>query len=226
MTSSVKIASSMLAADPLRFGDQVRQALEGGAEYIHIDIMDGRFVPNISLGPFIVEALAPAVHAAGARVDVHLMIDEPERFIPACAAAGADIITIHIEGTRDLAGTLKGIRTQKALAGLTLRPKTPLLAVQAGLGLADQVLVMSVEPGFGGQEFIPGSLARVRRVKEMLAEIGSRAAVEVDGGIDLGNAAALVEAGADILVAGNAIFQAGQPIADAVRALRAAAVGS
>jgi ribulose-phosphate 3-epimerase len=226
MASRVCISPSILAADPLCFEDQIRLAIEGGAEYIHMDIMDGRFVPNITMGPFFVEAFSKVVHAHGAQVDVHLMIEEPERFIPAFASAGADIITIHIEAARDLVGTLKGIRTQGARAGLTLRPKTPLIALQTGLAQADVLLVMSVEPGYGGQKFMPESLARIRRIKEMLTAIQSKAEIEVDGGIGVENAADITAAGADILVAGVTVFKAGIPIPDAVRGLRQAALGN
>jgi ribulose-phosphate 3-epimerase len=223
MPSPVKIAPSILAADLLRLGDQVAEALDSGAEFIHMDVMDGQFVPNISFGPAVVEALAPMIHRAGAVVDVHLMIDAPERFVPAFALAGADYITIQVEASKDVLGTLKAIRTHKARSGLTLRPKTPLLSIQAGLALADLILVMSVEPGFGGQKFLPESAARVHRIREWLDAAGSRAELEVDGGVTSENARALAEAGAGILVAGVSIFQAGVPVADAVRALRAAA---
>jgi ribulose-phosphate 3-epimerase len=226
MPSTIKIAPSILAADFLQLGDQVAQALEAGAEFIHMDIMDGQFVPNISIGPVVVEALAPMVHKAGAVVDVHLMIDEPERFVPRFALAGADIITIQVEASKDVLGTLKAIRVHGARSGLTLRPKTPLLSIQAGMALADVVLVMSVEPGFGGQKFLPESVLRVKRIREWLAAAGSKAELEVDGGITTGNAAALAEAGASVLVTGSSIFRAGVPVGDAVRAMRAAALST
>jgi len=223
MPSSIKIAPSILAADFLRLGDQVAQALDAGAEFIHMDVMDGQFVPNISIGPVVVEALAPMVHAAGACVDVHLMIDEPERFVPQFALAGADIITIQVEASKDVLGTLKAIRTHGARSGLTLRPKTPLLSIQAGLPLADLILVMSVEPGFGGQKFLPESVARVRRIREWLDAAGNKAELEVDGGITVQNAPILAEAGASVLVAGVSIFKAAVPIPEAIRELRQAA---
>jgi ribulose-phosphate 3-epimerase len=137
MIDTVKISPSILCADVLHLEDQVALALQAGSEYIHMDIMDGKFVPNLSFGPFVIEALAPIIHKAGAQVDVHLMIEEPERYIPSFIMAGADIVTVHVEAVRDLVGTLKGIRVHGARCGLTLRPKTPLLSIQAGLPLED-----------------------------------------------------------------------------------------
>jgi ribulose-phosphate 3-epimerase len=226
MVRSIKIAPSILAADFLHLGNQIAQALEAGAEFIHMDVMDGQFVPNISIGPVVVEALAPMVHAAGAVVDVHLMIDEPERFVPRFALAGADIITIQVEASKDVLGTLKAIRTHGARSGLTLRPKTPLLSIQAGMAHADLILVMSVEPGFGGQKLLPESVTRVKHIREWLTAANSKAELEVDGGITTANAAALAEAGASVLVTGSSIFRAGIPVGDAIHALRDAALST
>lgn len=200
-------------------------ALQGGAEYIHLDVMDGQFVQNITFGPLLIEAMAPLVHQAGAQVDVHLMIASPERFIPAFAKAGADIITIHVESCKDIMGTLKGIRMQGARSGLTLRPRTPLLSIIGGMPYADLILVMSVEPGWGGQAFLPESLARIRRIRELLDENAARTEIEVDGGISVENARQIAEAGANVLIAGSAVFRSPQPIPDSVRALRRAADG-
>jgi ribulose-phosphate 3-epimerase len=223
MVPAIKISSSILDADFLHLEDQISLALSGGSEYIHADIMDGKFVANISFGPFIVEALSPMVHRAGALMDVHLMIEEPERFVPRFVLAGADIVTIHLEASKDVIGTLKAIRTHGARSGLTLRPKTPLLSIQGALPWADLVLVMSVEPGFGHQPFLTESLGRVRRIRELLDGLNSKAELEVDGGITVDNASAVADAGAGVLVSGTSIFRSGKPVPEAVRALRDAA---
>jgi ribulose-phosphate 3-epimerase len=223
MIGAIKISSSILNADFLHLEDQVAIALQSGSESIHMDVMDGNFVPNISFGAFLVEALSPMVHTAGAQVYVHLMIEEPERYIPAFVMAGADLVVVHVESVRDLVGTLKGIHTHGARAGLTLRPKTPLLSIQAGLPLADLILIMTVEPGFGGQAFQPEGLVRIRRVRELLDGLQTGAELAVDGGITTENACQVAEAGASTLVVGQAVFRAGKPIPDAIRELREAA---
>jgi ribulose-phosphate 3-epimerase len=220
MVPGIKISPSILAADFLHLEDQVALVLTGGCEYVHMDILDGKFAADISFGPRIVEQLAPMIHHAGAGVDVHLMIEEPERYVPRFVLAGADIVTIHVEASKDVQGTLKAIRIHGARAGLALRPKTPLLSIQAALPLANLVLVLSVEPGIKGQPFPDSSLARVRRIRELLDGLHSNAELEVEGGISAGNASAVAEAGADVLVAGESVFNAGMPVIEAIRALR------
>jgi ribulose-phosphate 3-epimerase len=223
MIPGVKISPAILSADFLHLEDQTAQALGAGCEYVHMDILDGKFAADISFGPRIVAALAPMIHRAGAGVDVHLMVEEPERFVPRFVLAGADIVTIHVEASKDVQGTLKVIRIHGARAGLAVRMKTPLLSIQAALPLADLVLILSAEPGAEVQAFPDSSLARVRRVRELLDEMHSTADLEVEGGITAENAAAAAEAGAAILVAGDSIFRTGAPVAEAVRALRTAA---
>jgi ribulose-phosphate 3-epimerase len=220
MVNGIKISSSILAADFLHLEDQVALALKGGCEYVHMDILDGKFAADISFGPRIVELLAPMIHRAGAGVDVHLMIEEPERHVPRFVLAGADIVTIHIEASKDVQGTLKAIRIHGARAGLALRPKTPLLSIQAALPLADVVLVLAAEPGLESQPFPDAGLARVHRIRELLDGLNSKAELEAEGGITAGNASRVAEAGADVLVAGDSIFNAGIPVPEAIRALR------
>jgi len=207
----VRISPSLLASDFAALGDAVRAVEAGGADLIHVDVMDGHFVPNITVGIPVVRALK---RVATKPLDVHLMIEDPDRHLEAFAKAGAATITVHAEAATHLHRTLAHIRSLGARAGVALNPSTPIHAIEEVIGSIDCVLVMTVNPGFGGQEFIPESYDKVRRVRALLDARGSAANIEVDGGVDHHNAAALVEAGADILVAGAAIFGSG----DATRA--------
>lgn len=217
----VKLAPSILAADFTRLGDQVREALDAGAGHIHVDVMDGHFVPNLSVGVPVVRSLRPIV-PAGVVLDVHLMIETPEKLIPDFADAGADHLTVHVETCPDLPATIAQIHDLGCTAGVTLRPGTPLASIEAALPRVDLVLVMSVEPGFGGQTYIPASTDRIARLRTMLDAIGSQAALAVDGGVGPGNAREIAEAGATVLVAGHAIFNDSASVADNMDAFRAA----
>ena len=207
----IQISPSLLASDFAALGDAVRAVEKGGADLIHVDVMDGHFVPNITIGIPVVKALKGV---ATRPLDVHLMIESPDRHLDAFAAAGAGTITVHAEAVTHLHRTLSHIRSLGARAGVALNPATPVSAIEEVIGAIDCVLVMTVNPGFGGQAFIPESYDKVRRVRALLDARGSTANIEVDGGVDRGNAAALVDAGADILVAGASIFGTG----DAARA--------
>lgn len=214
----VMIGPSILSADFLRLGEQIEEAAAAGVDYIHVDVMDGRFVPNLSVGVPIVAAVRRATTLP---VDVHLMMVEPERYIQAFIDAGADILTVHVEATVHLHRTLQAISEAGAVAGVTLNPATPLVMVEEVLAIAGQVLVMSVNPGFGGQAFIPAALGRVRRLKQMISRQSSSCVIQVDGGINASNIGAVVEAGATKIVAGSAVYGAAEPVGEAVRALRA-----
>jgi ribulose-phosphate 3-epimerase len=214
-----QILPSILSADFARLGEQVALVMDAGAKVVHVDVMDGHFVPPITIGPLIVEALADQVHDAGGVLDVHLMIEQPERQIDAFTAAGADAVSFHVEATAHVNRVAGQIREGGALAGIVLNPGTPVTAVAAAADVVDYALCMSVNPGWGGQPFIEGSLDRLRELRRMLPEA---VALEVDGGVGEANAGEIAGAGANLLVAGNAVFGAEDP-ADAFRAISAAA---
>jgi ribulose-phosphate 3-epimerase len=216
---SARIAPSVLAADFAALGDAVRQMEAAGADQIHVDVMDGHFVPNLTMGPAVVAALK---RSTGLPLDVHLMIEQPDRYLELFSRAGASIITVHAEAAPHLHRTLRAIRQLGAAAGVALNPSTPVDQIREVIEELDLILVMSVNPGFSGQSFIPRSLDKVAAARALLSAHGSAAAVAVDGGVDGSNAAALVRNGASTLVAGTSIFGAADPAA-AVRALRAAA---
>ena len=224
MTGPVEIAPSILSADHARLGEQVEAAIDAGARRIHVDIMDGHFVPNLTFGPGTVAALAPLVHAASGVMECHLMVEEPDRHLAGFARAGADVITVHAEASRQLHRTIENIRALGSGAGVALNPATPPEAAEEILTEVALVLVMTVDPGFGGQELIPSTLDKVRRIAELLASRGLTSTdVEVDGGIHEQTIAMAVEAGATIAVAGSAVFDATRPVPACVSALRDAA---
>ena len=215
---SVRIAPSILSADFARLADAVATVEAAGADQIHVDVMDGHFVPNITIGPPVVAALK---RVTSLPLDVHLMITDPDRFLEAFASAGASIITVHSEAVTHLHRTLSRIRQLGARAGVAINPATPIDHVQEVASEFDVLLIMSVNPGFGGQSFIHRSVAKVAAAKAMLAAAGSAADIEVDGGVDLTNAATLAAAGATMLVAGASIFGTPNP-GEATQALRRA----
>lgn len=219
---NIRLAPSILAANFAALGEQIAAAERGGADLIHVDVMDGHFVPNITVGPPVVRSIKKVARVP---LDVHLMISEPDRYIDAFADAGADMVSVHVEATPHVHRTLEHIHALGRKAGVVLNPSTPVCAIEEIAADADYVLVMSVNPGFGGQTFIPRSESKVRAVRALLDRAGSRAAVEIDGGIDPETVSRVVAAGAEILVAGSAIFHAADP-ETAARNLKALALRS
>jgi len=219
-SSMVDIAPSILSADFARLGEQIAAVERAGASLLHVDVMDGRFVPNITVGLPVVKAISRATRLP---IDAHLMIVEPGRYAEQFVAAGAQMVSVHIEADPHLHRTLAAIRAAGAQAGVAINPATSLSTLDEALNFADYVLIMSVNPGFGGQKFIPASLDKVRRLRRMIDERGSRVRIEIDGGIDPDNIADVVGAGAEIIVSGSAIFGAPDP-AVALRELREATV--
>ena len=216
----IEIAPSILSADFSRLGEQIKTVERAGASLLHVDVMDGRFVPNITVGLPVVKAISRATQLP---IDAHLMIVEPARYVESFVEAGAQMVSIHIEADPHAHRTLTAIRAAGAQAGIAINPATSLSALEEAIKFVDFVLVMSVNPGFGGQEFIGSSLDKVRRLRKMLDERGSKARIEIDGGIDQDNVAEVAGAGAEIIVSGSAIFGAPDP-AVALRELREATV--
>jgi ribulose-phosphate 3-epimerase len=212
-----KLAPSILSANFARLGEQVKEAEAAGADWLHIDVMDGHFVPNITIGPLVVRALRPLTSLT---LDVHLMIEHPERYLADFANAGADYLTVHVETCPHLHRTIQQIKELGVRAGVTLNPATPLSTLAEILPDVDLGLIMSVNPGFGGQGYIPASTAKIARLRQMLNAINSHAELSVDGGINADTIADVAEAGATVLIAGSAIFNDRASIADNIRQLR------
>ena len=215
----IELAPSILSADFAHLAEQVRAASEGGGTVIHVDVMDGHFVPNLTVGPPLVKSLRKATDLP---LDCHLMIENPDQFIPEFVDTGADWISVHQEACRHLNRTLHLIRNHDAQAGVVINPATPVDTLSEVLEIADYVLVMSVNPGFGGQKFIPETVRKIRRLADLRLQRGLNYRIEVDGGIALDTVAEVVRAGAEILVAGNAVFGQGDPKTNAQKLLKAA----
>ncbi len=217
MSRKIKVAPSILSADFSRLAEEIKAVEAAGADVIHVDVMDGHFVPNITIGPLIVEA---ARRITKLPLDVHLMISRPEQYVDDFAKAGADYITVHVEATHHLNRLVHSIREHKGIkASVSLNPATPLTSLDYILGDVDMVLIMSVNPGFGGQSFIPSALDKIGALRQRIDELGLSVEIEVDGGVKPENAADIISAGADILVAGSAVFGA-KDYAAAIKGIR------
>jgi ribulose-phosphate 3-epimerase len=214
---AVRIAPSILSADFARLADEVSLVERGGADLLHVDVMDGHFVPNLTVGPMVVEALRKVTKLP---LDCHLMITNPDSYIAEFADAGADYLTVHVEACTHLHRTVQAIKERGVKAGVTLNPATSLVTIEEIVADVDLVLIMSVNPGFGGQAFIPSALRKVARARQLIDQAGSHALLEVDGGVKTDNAADVIAAGADILVAGSAVF-CGEDYAGTIHSLRA-----
>jgi ribulose-phosphate 3-epimerase len=222
-TKAVQIAPSILAADFRRLGEQVSECLAAGVRRIHIDVMDGHFVPNITMGPLVVEALRPLAQQAGAVLEVHLMIEQPDRYLGDFSRAGATAMTVHFEACPHVHRTVHNIRTLNAQPGVALNPATPLVLLDDILPEIDVALLMSVDPGFGGQKFIAATVDKVARLREILVRRAlERVEIEVDGGVGEGNIAELARAGMTIAVAGTSVFNDRKSVTESIRVLRTA----
>ena len=217
MNTKVKLAPSILSADFARLGEQIAEATSAGADYIHIDVMDGHFVPNITIGAPVVASIHPRSNLP---LDVHLMIEHPQRYISDFAASGASIITVHVEACPHLHRTIQSIKELGVKAGVALNPATTLGSIEEIVPYVDLILIMSVNPGFGGQAFIPATLPKIAKLRQILDEKKLNVELEVDGGITIDNIPSIVEAGADVLVAGNSVFKAKEGITQALRRMR------
>ena len=205
---NVRIAPSILSANFARLGDDIRIVEEAGAQLLHVDVMDGHFVPNITIGPPVVKSIRAATKLP---LDVHLMISDQDKYIPAFVEAGASMLTVHAEATVHLDRTLNFIRSHNVGVGVSINPATPVASIEQALGLADMLLIMSVNPGFGGQSFIPYSVEKIRQARQLIENRGHRCVIEVDGGIDTTTMPEVLKAGAEVLVAGSAIFHSPDP---------------